>query len=914
MTTSQKLMELMADMEVPPTLNSLKRDTKGHLDLNSLLSTIKTILPDDNVTIFKTMTMMLAKEYADLKTSMSSVITIKEENENMFTPQKFSQLLIETIRTVSENSLHTTSSMGNLNFTKPKLPPLPILQQKENPITFIEKFKNRFAGLTEQEGIALFPEFLEGPALIAYKAIETEKMVTLDAVLKEWISRYDPNMTPQRRVIKLEQILATAAPFTKDTPNIYMNKITAWIRELEKLKETLSYRSKMKYVLSAVRHLKRHPELTEKYLESEDTHEAYLKFQKTVLSALTKEMESQLPTKTKTDVPKQQREKFKNNDKFNNKNSILINELNSEINEIKDCSPVSLKGPVASINISLNNYSVEALIDSGANISIIATDTLKKIAKQSQHIEFLSEKNFIKIKDAQGNLLPVRDLTPSKNITPIKIELLTNTPVKSKIRQIPLPKLEILRDDIKDMYVKCIITKNKSPYNSRIVPIVKPDGSLRICIDYRLVNENIKQDARPLPHIDNILYKLAGKKRFTTIDLHKGYWQLPLHASAQELTAFSFDNKHYQFTVLPFGLSISPSIFQTIMNDILEDLDPDKIFIYLDDLLIATETEEEHWVLLNEVFIRLKKANLKINKNKCKICQSETPYLGFIISEKGLSADPIKIKKTLDFPTPRSKKQLQSFLGLANYFRRFIYRFSSLSKLLYDSLSNEKFNWTPQLENDFVTIKNELLNAPILSAPDIKKALSGEAPFELYTDASLTGIGAVLMQNKKIITFYNRGLRGSEKNYPPTDLESLAVVSALENLKIILFGAPIIVYSDHSALSVLFQKSDLSLRLLKWSLLIQTYDISFKYVRGKENILADALSRCVRPLPEQLQEEFDSPIICNLESTMLNRFPSKNEWLQLQINDKILKTVFTWLEDGIPKKSPSPELSPYLLL
>uniref|UniRef100_A0A0N5C2P8 Uncharacterized protein n=1 Tax=Strongyloides papillosus TaxID=174720 RepID=A0A0N5C2P8_STREA len=171
------------------------------------------------------MTMMLAKEYADLKTSMITVITVKEENENMFTPQKFFQLLIETIITVSGNSLHTTSSMRNLNFTKPKLPPLQILQQKENPTTFIEKFKNR-------------------------------------------------------RVIKLEQILATATPFTKDTLNIYMNKITAWIRELEKLKETLSYRSKIKYVLSAVRHLKHHPELTEKYLECEDTHEAYLKFQK----------------------------------------------------------------------------------------------------------------------------------------------------------------------------------------------------------------------------------------------------------------------------------------------------------------------------------------------------------------------------------------------------------------------------------------------------------------------------------------------------------------------------------------------------------------------------------------------------------------------------------------------------------
>uniref|UniRef100_A0A0K0FRL6 Peptidase A2 domain-containing protein n=1 Tax=Strongyloides venezuelensis TaxID=75913 RepID=A0A0K0FRL6_STRVS len=258
----------MADMEVSPILNSLKKDTKRQLDLNSLLSIIKTILPDDNVTVFKAMTM-----------------------------------------------------------------------------------------------------FLEGPALIAYKAIKTDKMVTLDAVLKEWISRYDLNMTPQRRVIKLKQILATAAPFTKDTPNIYMNKITAEILELEKLKETLSYKSKMKYLLSAVRHLKRHPELTKKYLESEDTHES--------------------PTHTKTEVPKQQREKFKNSDKFNNKNSVLINELNSEINEIKDCSPVSIKDPVASINISLNNFSVETLIDSGANIPIIATDTFKKMAKQSEYIDFL---------------------------------------------------------------------------------------------------------------------------------------------------------------------------------------------------------------------------------------------------------------------------------------------------------------------------------------------------------------------------------------------------------------------------------------------------------------------------------------------------------------------------------------------
>uniref|UniRef100_A0A0N5C931 Uncharacterized protein n=1 Tax=Strongyloides papillosus TaxID=174720 RepID=A0A0N5C931_STREA len=333
MTTSEKLMELMAEMEVPPIVSSLKRDAKGYLDLNNLLETIKTILPENDATTFKAITMMLAKEYADLKTSsMDSDKIANEENENIFTSEKLSQLLIETIKTVSENSVQATSSIGNLNISKSRLPPLPILQQNENPITFIEKFKNRFAGLTEQECIALFPEFLEGHALIAYKAIETEKMVTFEEILKEWVSRYDPNMTPQRRLIKLEQILVTAAPFTKDTPNIYINKIAAWIRELEKLKEKpLSYKSKMKYILLAVRHLERYQELTEKYIEAEDTYEAYLKFQKMVLSALTKEMEAQLRTQTKTEAQKQ-REKLKNSDKFNSRNSVFINESNSEIN------------------------------------------------------------------------------------------------------------------------------------------------------------------------------------------------------------------------------------------------------------------------------------------------------------------------------------------------------------------------------------------------------------------------------------------------------------------------------------------------------------------------------------------------------------------------------------------------------
>uniref|UniRef100_A0A0K0FED9 DUF4806 domain-containing protein n=1 Tax=Strongyloides venezuelensis TaxID=75913 RepID=A0A0K0FED9_STRVS len=196
-----------ADIKVLSILNFLKRNTKEHLDVNSFLSIIKIKLSDDNVTVFKAMTMVLAKEYADLKTSIGSVVTENEENENLFTPQKFSQLVIKTIRTIPEDSLHATLSMENLNFTKPKFPPLPILQQKENLITFIEKNINRFAGLTEQEGIATFLEFLEEPKFIAYKDIKTDKMVTSDAVLKECISRYDPNMTPQRRVIKLKQIL-----------------------------------------------------------------------------------------------------------------------------------------------------------------------------------------------------------------------------------------------------------------------------------------------------------------------------------------------------------------------------------------------------------------------------------------------------------------------------------------------------------------------------------------------------------------------------------------------------------------------------------------------------------------------------------------------------------------------------------
>uniref|UniRef100_A0A0K0FCB6 Retrotransposon-like protein 1 (inferred by orthology to a human protein) n=1 Tax=Strongyloides venezuelensis TaxID=75913 RepID=A0A0K0FCB6_STRVS len=377
-------------------------------------------------------------------------------------------------------------------------------------------------------------------------------------------------------------------------------------------------------------------------------------------------------------------------------------------------------------------------------------------------------------------------------------------PVVMKNRPILFTLFKTINSQIQEMIKSNIVETSSSPYNSAIVPIKKPDGSIRLCIDYRLVNQKIKYEDRPLPHITSMFYQI-------------------------------FNDHKLQFKVLPFGLSLAPGLFNSIIFNILEPLMkkyPNSIYLYIDDILIATESIEENIIILKNVFELLQTNDLKININKSKWIQSSVDFLGMTLTENGLQANTDKIKKILNFPLPQSKKELQSFLGLANYLRQFCYKFSQSSKSLYGLLSVDKFSWSDDTKQDFVKLKKSLQNSSFISAPNLEDTYSEKAEFQLITDASRVGIAGVLLQKQdgalKIVEMYNRILRGSELNYPPTDLEALVLCASLEHYHVLLYNNKVHCLTDCLALTFIFSKNKLSLLDIGHS---EEYDSQFLVLR-----------------------------------------------------------------------------------
>uniref|UniRef100_A0A0N5BQJ0 RNA-directed DNA polymerase n=1 Tax=Strongyloides papillosus TaxID=174720 RepID=A0A0N5BQJ0_STREA len=443
--------------------------------------------------------------------------------------------------------------------------------------------------------------------------------------------------------------------------------------------------------------------------------------------------------------------------------------------------------------------------------AILGTNALSKSPTLQSKLQRLWSVNNISPDTTVEKLLSNYDVVassgfhkPSSKIPPITFELLDEKPVQQKSRPIPVAVFQDLQVQIKEMEQMGVIVESESPYNSPILPVKKPDGSIRMCLDFVKVNQHIRYKNLPLPLIDNIFVQLENKSVFSTMDLNKGYWQLKLSPEAQVITAFNFGVKHYQFAVLPFGLSVAPGIFQKIMQMVLKPVlekYPTDVYIYIDDILVATSSTTLHLQILNEIFQLLQKYELKLNLKKSKFLQKEVSYLGMRLTSSGLAMSPEKLRKVMDFPIPQNKKTLLSFLGLANFLRRFLKNYTIDSKPLYDLSTQPTFTWTEQALESFQKVKKSLLEAPILTAPNFAKALDESWPFFLVTDASKIGIGAVLLQkvngDMKIIAMFNRSLHGSEKNYPPTDLEALAISAALTHMNLILYGVPVTIITDH---------------------------------------------------------------------------------------------------------------------
>ena len=415
-------------------------------------------------------------------------------------------------------------------------------------------------------------------------------------------------------------------------------------------------------------------------------------------------------------------------------------------------------------------------------------------------------------------------------------------PVRMRPYRVPEAQKERIENCIDDMLAQDVIRPSSSPWASPVVLVKKPDGSDRFCVDFRRVNSITKRDGYPLPLISESLDCLTGTQYFSSMDLMSGYWQIEMDEQSREKTAFITHAGLFEFNVMAFGLCNAPSCFQRLMECVLRGLNWRIALIYLDDVLVYSRTFEEHLEHLRLVFDRFRDAGLKLKPKKCFFGKRNVKFLGHVISKEGVQPDPEKIKAIKEYPVPRKVKDVRAFLGLANYYRKFVKDFAKIACPLNElTKKGLKFHWSDECQTAFDALKTALTQAPILAYPDF------QLPFQLYVDASDEALGMVLgqIQNGKevVIAYAGRKLLAAEKNYSVTEREALAVVAGIKYFQPYVYGRKFTVHTDHNAVRWLMNIREPTGRLARWAVLLQQYDFEIVHRSGKSNGNADALSR-----------------------------------------------------------------------
>ena len=319
----------------------------------------------------------------------------------------------------------------------------------------------------------------------------------------------------------------------------------------------------------------------------------------------------------------------------------------------------------------------------------------------------------------------------STDLVPHKIDTGTNRPFKQQLRRHLMAYLPVIDEHVDKMLANDICEPSNSPSASNVVLVKKSDGTLRFCVDYRQLNNLTVKDSYPLPRIDTCFDALGDAKYFSTLDLRQGYWQVENDPETADKTTFITRKGAFKFKVLPFGLSNAPTVFQRLMNMVMQGLTWEACFVFLDDIIVISLTFEQHLERLNVVFDRLRSANLKLKPSKCKLFQLKVKFLGSVVSAKGIEPDPEKLEAISDWPVPVNLTELRAFVGLASYYRRHVQGFSDIAKPLFElTKKNRPFQWGPEQQTAFETLKDRLIKYPVLAPP------LPEGKYIIDTDAS----------------------------------------------------------------------------------------------------------------------------------------------------------------------------------
>ena len=413
-------------------------------------------------------------------------------------------------------------------------------------------------------------------------------------------------------------------------------------------------------------------------------------------------------------------------------------------------------------------------------------------------------------------------------------------------RRLTPQEKEVLQEYIKQALEAGVIRESDSPWASQVVFVKKPDNSIRVCIDYRHLNKLTKKNRYGIPRPEELMDQIGGCKVFSSIDLKSGYYQVRLQDHEMERTAFSTPWGLYEYLVMPFGLCNAPSVFQKAINHTLRPLIGKFAVVYLDDILIYSRTEEEHEQHLRAVLELLRKDGWYCNGGKLQWFLKEIRFLGHIITEDGVKADPAKLEPIKNWPFPENVQEVRQFLGTTNYFRKFVEKYAQIAAPLVELTKKnlpESLWKTPERLEAFQKLKDALVSPQVLAVPDFTK------PWEVWTDASGFCCGGILLQEGRPVAFHSKMMDETQKRYPTHDRELLAVFQAYSVWRCYLEGTPSVCYTDHCPLRFVQEQPNLNSRQVRWLAYLEGFRPYIEYRPGATNP-ADGLSRMPQTLPK----------------------------------------------------------------